>query len=232
MCDKLQGLSGNSEYSGADGICVASNRFLRFANADTQAFSTVADANSWLQSNQLKIIYPLATPQTISLGKIDLPYVSDGDSVWVDAQVTPTIDVTYWSENGETVSALSSTLTQTAAGLELQLQGKVDSDDHLPGYGAKRREAGSGLAASKPAESIPAAMARRTTSGSGLRGRLGAFPRILTNGISGKKRRISVSVPAWNLFEATAREKPSDESFFNNSGIPGYGLESTSICAV
>ena len=77
-----------------------------------------------------------------------------------------------------------------------------------------------------------AAIARRMTSGSGLRGRPGAFPRILTKGMSGKKRRIKDSVPSWNLFEATARVKPSDTRVPRSSGIPGYGLDSTSICSV
>ena len=80
-------------------------------------------------ANGAQVIYKLATPVTTTLAHVNLPYVHDGDSVWVDAQVTPNIDVAYWSKNGETVSALSSTLTQTAAGLELELQGKVDSDE-------------------------------------------------------------------------------------------------------
>ena len=80
-------------------------------------------------ANGAQVLYKLATPVTTTLPHVNLPYVHDGDSVWVDAQVTPNIDVAYWSENGETVSALSSTLTQTAAGLELQLQGKVDSSE-------------------------------------------------------------------------------------------------------
>ena len=91
--------------------------------------TTAADAAAALAAHPITVLYKLATPITTTYPHVDLPYVSDGDSVWVDAQVTPTIDVTYWSENGETVSALSSTLTQTAAGLELELQGKVDSDE-------------------------------------------------------------------------------------------------------
>lgn len=95
----------------------------------TTLWSTAADFKAALAGNPLYVDYALETPITTTYPHTDLPYVSDGDSVWVDAQVTPTIDVTYWSENGETVSALSSTLTQTAAGLELELQGKVDSDE-------------------------------------------------------------------------------------------------------
>lgn len=90
---------------------------------------TAETAAEWITEHNVEVIAALADPVTTTLPHVDLPIVHDGDSVWVDAQVTPNIDVAYWSKNGETVSALSSTLTQTAAGLELELSGKVDSDE-------------------------------------------------------------------------------------------------------
>ena len=110
----------------ADTWYFSSNREVNFKYPTA---TTVAEWKAYLAGNPLTIVYELATPVTTTLTHVTLPYVHDGDSVWVDAQVTPNIDVAYWSENGETVSALSSTLTQTAAGLELQLQGKVDSSE-------------------------------------------------------------------------------------------------------
>ena len=119
----------NFNSSQQDKVNISSTGNVNFAVGRTLGITSVPDWKTWLASNNVTLLYPLAAPQEIDLGKIDLPYVSDGDSVWVDAQVTPNIDVAYWSKNGETVSALSSTLTQTAAGLELELQGKVDSDE-------------------------------------------------------------------------------------------------------
>ena len=119
--------TGSFSIATGPGISIwADGTYLR-TTKDLFADSTAVAA--WLNANPVEVLYPLATPVTTTLPHVNLPYVHDGDSVWVDAQVTPNIDVTYWSKNGETVSALSSTLTQTAAGLELELQGKIDSDE-------------------------------------------------------------------------------------------------------
>ena len=48
--------------------------------------------------------YPLATPQTIDLGTIDMPQVHDGDTVEVIAALTPSIDATWWSTSGKVVA--------------------------------------------------------------------------------------------------------------------------------
>ena len=55
--------------------------------------STAADFKTWLASNPVTVLYPLATPVTTTLAHVALPYV-DG-SAWVDAEVTPTIEATF-----------------------------------------------------------------------------------------------------------------------------------------
>ena len=53
--------------------------------------STVAELNEFYKGAEF--IYALATPQTISLGRIDLPYCTD--TAYVDAMVQPTISASF-----------------------------------------------------------------------------------------------------------------------------------------
>lgn len=54
------------------------------------------------------IVYPLATPQTISLGKISLPKMPSQESfVWFDSSITVNdFDIRYWLPSGELVANL------------------------------------------------------------------------------------------------------------------------------
>ena len=49
-----------------------------------------------LAANPLVIVYPLATPQQIDLGYIDMPTIESGDTISVGATITPVIDVSWW----------------------------------------------------------------------------------------------------------------------------------------
>ena len=55
-------------------------------------------------STSVEVLYPLATPQAIDLGTIDMPQVHDGDTVEVIAALTPSIDVTWWASAGQAVA--------------------------------------------------------------------------------------------------------------------------------
>ena len=59
------------------------------------ASSDIADINAWFAANPTTVVYPLATPQTIDLGYIDMPAVPDGAEISVTAAVTPTITAEY-----------------------------------------------------------------------------------------------------------------------------------------
>ena len=93
--------------------------------------STAADALAAFVGAE--VLYPLATPQTISLGKIDLPPLpSPSFSMHVDALVTPTIDAEWWTQGGEEVGSVyqrTSALEQDVDGLTLELSEKVDSSE-------------------------------------------------------------------------------------------------------
>lgn len=95
--------------------------------------TTAALGNSWFAANPVEVLYPLATPQTISLGKIDLPSLpSPSFSMHVDALVTPTMDAEWWTQGGEEVGSVyqrTSALEQDVDGLTLELSEKVDSSE-------------------------------------------------------------------------------------------------------
>lgn len=65
---------------------------------------SLSEFKTWLASNDTTVIYPLATPQTIDLGTIDMPQVHDGDTVEVIAALTPSIDATWWASAGQAVA--------------------------------------------------------------------------------------------------------------------------------
>ena len=61
----------------------------------------------------------------------------------------------------------------------------------------------------------------RTTSASGFSGSPGLLPSTATNSISGKYLSIRVTVPSWNLLDATASLTPAAARSRSSSGMPG-----------
>ena len=89
--------------------------------------TTVDEWKAYLAEHPLTIVYELAEPQTISLGKIDLPSLpSPSFSMHVDASVTPTLDAEWWTQGGEEVGSVyqrTSALEQDAEGLSVRMRG-------------------------------------------------------------------------------------------------------------
>lgn len=116
-----------------DMVTIGTTKNVLFAFGTTLGISTAADWKTWLASNPVTLIYKLDTPQTISLGKIDLPSLpSPSFSMHVDAAVTPTIDAEWWTQGGEEVGSVyqrTSALEQDVDGLTLELSEKVDSSE-------------------------------------------------------------------------------------------------------
>lgn len=63
---------------------------------------TSTTAVTWVNSHQMTIIYPLATPQTISLGYIDPPAIPSGSVVTVSASLIPELTLEWWVDDGIT----------------------------------------------------------------------------------------------------------------------------------
>lgn len=90
MASNLQSITPDAEYFGNTGICVASDRFVRFNDSGiTEA--TSAAVNTWLQANNVDLYVKLATPQTITLDPITMPHPTPNGEVSITAAVTPTI---------------------------------------------------------------------------------------------------------------------------------------------
>ena len=132
ICDRLP--ANNDAYNLWDGpaIQVWVDDSAAFMICVGQSFSTSADFNTWLQSNPLTVYYPLATPQTISLGRIDLPSLpSPSFSMHVDAAVPPTLDAEWWTQGGgKVIDAVSTRIAALEADVT-ELQGQVPEREVL-----------------------------------------------------------------------------------------------------
>lgn len=80
FCDKLPNMTGNEEYLSDNGIATANNRFIRFVNPAIEGM-TQNQVNTWLQSNNLYILYPLLTPVEINLGVVDISALKNLDEI-------------------------------------------------------------------------------------------------------------------------------------------------------
>ncbi len=87
--------SGGTGVAGADGFTITAASQL-FASVKTAlpSITTASDWTTWLSSNPMTVLYPLATPVEVSLGTITPPFVAEGATVAIDAEVTPTFDAT------------------------------------------------------------------------------------------------------------------------------------------
>lgn len=61
---------------------------------------TASTAVTWVNSHQMTIIYPLATPQTIDLGYIAPPAIPSGSVVTISASLTPEFTLEWWVDDG------------------------------------------------------------------------------------------------------------------------------------
>ena len=69
-----------------------------------EGVTTVDAAKTWLQDNQPYFIAPLATPEHIDLGYIDMPTIESGDAISVSASIVPVIDATWWERGAGAVA--------------------------------------------------------------------------------------------------------------------------------
>lgn len=73
---------------------------------DSSAASNVAALRAWLaDGNDFRVLYQLAGPSTVGLGRISMPALSDACTVGVIASLTPAIDAGWWTENGSAIAS-------------------------------------------------------------------------------------------------------------------------------
>lgn len=86
----------------------------------TSIASTVAEVQAWLAENPITLYYPLATPQVIDLGTIDLPKLADGSTVELLTNLDTGIAADWWAVGagaiGDGLVKLRDMLTALGAG--------------------------------------------------------------------------------------------------------------------
>ena len=92
MCSVLEVKSRNDvNASGDNAICLYGKDIsLRYGGISSAAEFTTAVSGQYL-------LYPLATPQTIDLGYIDMPKLSEGSTIELLATIDPPIDAEWWA---------------------------------------------------------------------------------------------------------------------------------------
>lgn len=97
MCTHYSEATSNAIYNNTSGTAFAA----RYSNGDIWVRDSTAgtDATTFKQAmSGVTLLYPLATPQTIDLGTIDLP--APADTLWLDAALVPTMGATWWTVDG------------------------------------------------------------------------------------------------------------------------------------
>jgi len=82
---------------------------------------TASTAVTWVNSHQMTIIYPLATPQTIDLGYIAPPAIPSGSVVTISASLTPTFELSCWTEHASELADMTAKLANEIISLRAQI---------------------------------------------------------------------------------------------------------------
>ena len=124
------GLCTNAEY--LVGYSVKSVHIYTHVNSIYFFAVAASDADLLSAYTGATVLYPLATPQTISLGRIDLPPLpSPSFSMHVDALVSPTLDAEWWTQGGGKVVEAVSTRIAALEDDVAELQGQVPEREVL-----------------------------------------------------------------------------------------------------
>lgn len=125
-------VSAATEYeycsTGGQSIRIGINKS-RLTSSDIDGFK------QWLQENNVEVYYKLATPQTIDIGKVQMPltYYS-ATNVFTDCPLLPTIEVAYYRDFKTTIEAMQEDIasnTSRIETLEEQLQSQATTISNL-----------------------------------------------------------------------------------------------------
>lgn len=92
------------EQSTSGGNCYISGANILFYKDSYYNPTSSAEAKTWATTNNITLLYKLATPQTIDLGYIDMPAIPDGATISITAQVTPTITASWWARGAAAIA--------------------------------------------------------------------------------------------------------------------------------
>lgn len=104
ICSKYPTSNASATYSKTTGIDIGSDGYIHVYDP---SYTGTSDHDAFVAGlNGVYLYYELATPTTIDLGYIDPPAIPDGASISITAQVTPTIDVSVWSDGAEPIAKM------------------------------------------------------------------------------------------------------------------------------
>lgn len=87
ICDKLKTVGGRSDLAGnsfcVTGLTTATSANYLYAKADSSV-TTVSGFETWLSSNNIKVVYELATPVVYTLSAPQVLSLLDQNNVWAD----------------------------------------------------------------------------------------------------------------------------------------------------
>ena len=116
------------DASGSNYPCYATGETYAIQIYDNQ-FTTVDDLKAWLQSNNVAVYYQPANPQTIDIGKVQMPLTYyPVTNVFTDCPLLPTIEVAYYRDFKTTIEAMQKDIasnTSRIETLEEQLQSQA-----------------------------------------------------------------------------------------------------------
>ena len=122
------------DASGSNYPCYATGETYAIQIYDNQ-FTTVDDLKAWLQSNNVTVYYQPANPQTIDIGKVQMPLTYyPVTNVFTDCPLLPTIEVAYYRDFKTTIEAMQEDIasnTSRIETLEEQLQSQAITISNL-----------------------------------------------------------------------------------------------------
>lgn len=110
--DKTYRVTPNEVLPTGPGMSFVADESFALIGNDGNIYANIANSADWTKTRDMCIgkefIYKLATPQTISLGKISLPKLPSQTSfVWFDSSITVNdFNIRYWLPSGELVANL------------------------------------------------------------------------------------------------------------------------------
>lgn len=116
ICDRLQPKSRNQTWLNISGFSYGTGTALYIC---VSSISTVEDFRAWLTENPVTLYYPLATPEIVSLGTVELPsLVSYGyNTVETDASLPCGTEATYQRDVNIALEKLTEALATAIADL-------------------------------------------------------------------------------------------------------------------
>lgn len=132
MSNYFIGTGFNYSWDTNNSVCMIGDGWMRI---NTNLFVNVGELKLWLQEHNTIVYYQLKTPQTIDIGKVQMPLTYyPVTNVFTDCPLLPTIEVAYYRDFKTTIEAMQKDIasnTSRIETLEEQLQSQATTISNL-----------------------------------------------------------------------------------------------------